>query len=95
MSVSETVIKRLLNKLRDFEQKGFSKIEAMENAINGGWKDFYEPKQKQQTMSFKQQDVQITDNALEAFLDARESGFDLRNVNNQEYTEVEVIENGK
>jgi len=48
---------------------------------------------KQQPQSFKQRDAQKTDDALEAFLDARDKGFDLRKVeNNSDYQDVEVIE---
>ena len=50
---------------------------------------------KQPLQSFKQQDAQKTDNALDAFLDAREQGFDLRNVNSETVQDVEVIENVK
>lgn len=47
-SNSQTVINRLLKKLNDFELKGFSKNEIIENSIVGSWKDFYEPKRNNQ-----------------------------------------------
>lgn len=40
-TLSETVIKRLKNKLEEFGKTDEDKIEIINNAINGGWKDFY------------------------------------------------------
>lgn len=44
-TLSETVIKRLKNKLEEFGKTDEDKIEIIQNAINGGWKDFYPLKQ--------------------------------------------------
>jgi len=44
--VTDNVIARLLNKLFDYQAKGHSMEDVMNNAITGGWKDFYEPKHK-------------------------------------------------
>jgi len=49
-------------------------------------------KNKQQPQSFKEKDKQKTEDALDAFLDAREKGFDLRNVNSETVQDVEVLE---
>lgn len=88
-SLSDTVITRLLNKLQKYAIAGHDPAEVIGNAINGSWKDFFEPKSDIQNKSFKQQDAQKTEDALDVFMDARENGFDLRNTN--EY-EVEVID---
>jgi len=67
--------------------------EMVDKAIMNGWKGLVEPKtQAQPLQSFKQQDKQTTDNAIDAFLDARENGFDLRNVNSETVQDAEVIE---
>jgi len=96
LSNSDSVIKRLINKLRSFEKKGHSLNDVILNAINSSWKDFYEPKQQSQNqMSFKQQDIQKTDNAIDAFLEARDNGFDLRNMQDDCISDAEVIENAK
>jgi len=50
--------------------------------------DSWNKKDKQQPKSFKQQDAQKTEDALDAFLNAREQGFDLRNVNSETVQEV-------
>lgn len=39
--VSETVIIRLINKLNEYGKNDRDKIEVIQNAINGAWKDFY------------------------------------------------------
>ena len=44
LSNSDTVIKRLINKLKNFYDKGHEPKEIVENALTNGWKDFYEPK---------------------------------------------------
>ena len=44
LSNSNTVIKRLINKLKNFYDKGHKPKEIVENALTNGWKDFYEPK---------------------------------------------------
>jgi hypothetical protein len=75
------VVNRLLNKLNDFESKGHSKIEVIENAIVGSWKDFYEPKQNaqaKQQKSFKQQESDAIDQSVENYYRMKEQGFDLQ-----------------
>lgn len=41
-TISDTVIKRLINKLNEYGKTDKDKIEILEKAINGSWKDFYE-----------------------------------------------------
>ena len=48
--VSETVVKRLINKLNEFGKTDDEKITIIENAINGKWKDFYPVDQKELLM---------------------------------------------
>jgi len=94
LSNSQTVVTRLLNKLYEYSNKGHPMDDVIANALTGSWKDFYEPKQqssKNPSQSFKQQDAQKTDNALDAFLQARENGFDLRNLPEHQVQEAEVI----
>jgi len=43
LSNSGVVIKRLINKLREFYKLGANPREVIENAIVNGWKDFYMP----------------------------------------------------
>ena len=57
-----------------------------------GWKGLFEPKQQSSNQSFKQQDANRTDNAIDSFLDARDNGFDLRDLGSEQVHEVEVIE---
>lgn len=40
-NISETIIKRLINKLNEYGQTDEDKIEIISQAINGAWKDFY------------------------------------------------------
>lgn len=40
-TVTETVVKRLINKLNEYGITDEEKIEIITNAINGAWKDFY------------------------------------------------------
>ena len=40
-TVTETVVKRLINKLNEYGTTDKEKIEIITNAINGAWKDFY------------------------------------------------------
>ena len=40
-TVTETVVKRLINKLNEYGTTDEEKIEIITNAINGSWKDFY------------------------------------------------------
>lgn len=42
--VNETIVNRLINKLNTYGKTDKEKIEIIENAINGAWKDFYELK---------------------------------------------------
>ena len=44
LSNSDIVIKRLINKLKDFYNKGYKPQDIIMNALTNGWKDFYEPK---------------------------------------------------
>lgn len=47
---------------------------------------------KQPIKSFKQQDAEKTEDALDAFLNARANGFDLRNISSDDVQDCEVIE---
>lgn len=47
-TVTETVVKRLINKLNEYGTTDEEKIEIITNAINGTWKDFY-PLKKHET----------------------------------------------
>lgn len=47
-TVTETVVKRLVNKLNEYGTTDEEKIEIITNAINGAWKDFY-PLKKHET----------------------------------------------
>lgn len=47
-TVTETVVKRLINKLNEYGTTDEEKIEIITNAINGAWKDFY-PLKKHET----------------------------------------------
>ena len=40
-TLTETVVKRLINKLNEYGATDEEKIEIITNAINGAWKDFY------------------------------------------------------
>jgi len=91
LSNSDTVINRLVNKLNDFATRGHIAEDIINNALVAGWKDFYEPKQQNNQRSFKQQDLQTTNNAIDVFLDARDNGFDLRNVQTECIENVEEI----
>jgi hypothetical protein len=44
LSNSKTVITRLTNKLKKYEEAGLNPNVALEDAITGNWKDLYEPK---------------------------------------------------
>lgn len=46
-TMTETVVKRLVNKLNDYGRTDEEKIEILENAINGGWKDFWRLSKKE------------------------------------------------
>lgn len=47
-TVTETVVKRLINKLNEYGTTDEEKTEIITNAINGAWKDFY-PLKKHET----------------------------------------------
>lgn len=47
-TLTETVVKRLINKCNEFGKTDEEKIEIITNAINGAWKDFY-PLKKHKT----------------------------------------------
>lgn len=49
-TVTDTVLKRLVNKLNEYGTKDKDKIEMLEQAINGGWKDLYAPEKKEVTL---------------------------------------------
>jgi len=89
---SKAPITKVLNMMNRYSHE--QQQQMVDASIMNGWKGLFEPKPvKQQQKSFKQQDVQKTDDTLDAFLEAREKGFDLRNVeNNSDYQDVEVIE---
>lgn len=55
--VNETIIKRLIKKLNDYGKTDEEKIEIIENAINGSWKDFYELKENKKEDKPKYQQV--------------------------------------
>lgn len=44
-TITETIVKRLVNKLNEYGKTDEEKIEVITNAINGAWKDFYPLKQ--------------------------------------------------
>jgi len=89
LSNSETVLKRLIGKVRDYYKKGHSIEEIITNAIVGNWKDFYEPKEATAPKSFKEQDRQRTDEVADAVLN---QGFDPFDPKNYESQGEEVIE---
>jgi len=95
LSNSDAVIKRLLNKLVEYEEKGFSKSDVILNAINSSWKDFYEPKQSnqqnQKPMSFKEQERQRADNIADVVLNKGVNPFDTSNYKQkEEFTDVQL-----
>lgn len=47
-TVTETVVKRLINKLNEYGATDEEKIEIITNAINGAWKDFYPMKKHEE-----------------------------------------------
>jgi len=81
---------RLLKKYFD----GGRNPEMIENAISANWKDFYPVKSQTAQKSFKQQDKELLDSSIDAFFDAREKGFSLRNVEEpvSQYEDCEVID---
>lgn len=52
--LSETVVKRLVNKLNEYGKTDEEKIEILEKAINGGWKDFYPLKKSNEKKSIEE-----------------------------------------
>ena len=93
-------IKKTLTKSTITKQQKFllahidNHIAIINQSIQNGWAGLFELKQQQaqqQSMSFKQKDVQRTDDSIDAFLDAYDNGFDLRNVQTEE-VHCEVIE---
>ena len=84
-------ITKVLNFLSNYDYATQQQI--VDTSIMNNYKGLFEPKKKtQQTQSFKQQDIQRTDTAIDAFLNARDNGFDLRNMQDEPINEVEVIE---
>ena len=83
LSNSETVIKRLIGKVREYYKKGHSIEVIITNAITGGWKDFYEPKEATAPKSFKEQDRQRTDEVADAVLNQGFDPFDPANYQGQ------------
>lgn len=51
-SISETIVKRLCNKLNEYGNTDEEKEEIIINAINGAWKDFYPLKEKKEPRWF-------------------------------------------
>ncbi len=49
-TVNETVVNRLINKLNDYGKTDKEKEEIIKDAINGAWKDFYQPKIKKEIL---------------------------------------------
>ena len=47
-TLTETVVKRLINKCNEYGKTDKEKIEIITNAINGSWKDFYPLKEHKQ-----------------------------------------------
>ena len=47
-TLTETVVKRLINKCNEYGKTDEEKIEIITNAINGAWKDFYPLKENRQ-----------------------------------------------
>lgn len=85
-TITDTVIKRLVKKLHDYSSKGHFMNDVIENAIVGGWKDFYEPKQEHKK-SFQQQEQDKTKQIGTAVM----NGFDPFDPRNYQ-TEEEVID---
>lgn len=69
--------------------------DMVDKAIMNGWKGLVEPtqtQQKQQPMSFKEQDNAKQNHMLETFFTARDNGFDLRNISSEnDVQDCEVI----
>ena len=45
-NISDTIIKRLINKLNEYGKSDEEKIEIISQALNGSWKDFYPLKEE-------------------------------------------------
>ena len=45
-NISDTIIKRLINKLNEYGKSDEEKIEIISQALNGAWKDFYPLKEE-------------------------------------------------
>lgn len=90
---SKSAITKTLNMLNKYDYQ--TQQEMVDLSIGNEYKGLFPPKQQKQMQSFKQQDAKRTEDALGAFLAAREQGFDLRNISSEDDVEdLEVIENG-
>lgn len=58
-TVTETVVKRLINKLNEYGTTDEKKIKVIENAINGAWKDFYPLKNNETEESIDDREKRI------------------------------------
>lgn len=58
-TVTETVVKRLINKLNEYGTTDEEKIEIITNAINGAWKDFYPLKKNKKEESIDDREKRI------------------------------------
>lgn len=58
-TLTETVVKRLVNKLNEYGTTDEKKIEVIENAINGAWKDFYPLKNNETEESIDDREKRI------------------------------------
>jgi len=58
-TLTETVVKRLVNKLNEYGTTDEKKIKVIENAINGAWKDFYPLKNNETEESIDDREKRI------------------------------------
>ena len=83
-------------KLRLLEKyfEGGRNPEMIKRASNRNWRDFFPVKPENTQKSFKQQDKELLDSSIDAFFDAREKGFSLRNIEEpvSQYEDCEVID---
>jgi hypothetical protein len=59
-TVTETVVKRLINKLNEYGTTDEEKIEIITNAINGAWKDFYPLKKHEEKPNWYGKELEET-----------------------------------
>lgn len=95
-------IKKTLTKSTKTKQLNFllahidNHVAIINQSIQNGWAGLFEPKKQQSrqpAQSYKQQDAQKTEDGIDAFLAARDKGFDLRNISSEnDVQDCEVIE---